>query len=338
MANVTREEYLEDISNDICPICKTDKYLNSNMKFLINPECYHKMCDACVDRIFLLGPTKCPYKDCDKILRKSKFKTQIFEDINVEKEIDVRKRILKIFNKVEDDFPTLDEYNQYLEKVEEIIFNLLNNIDVKETSDYVEQYKRDNQKLIYQNNINLQKQHDFFLRAENQKKLLNEQKAQLSKQLIKQLRNDEKLAKQQITNSLLNSALSSDAIVANARRNLLKQTSARQKRFNEEARQLQEQFLAQGIDELELLSANGRGWKQKRKPALSPFTPFNGDREPAPKFDMEQDYYDPYIANIASDKQYMASGVRAEQIYKKCLFEAFFGLDCIIKDEKAELS
>lgn len=66
---------------------------------------------------------------------------QTFEDVYVEKEVVVRKRISKVyvicsrspvstftrlilslssFNKRENDFATLDEYNDYLERVEEL--------------------------------------------------------------------------------------------------------------------------------------------------------------------------------------------------------------------------
>lgn len=68
--NETLTLSLDDQLKDMCPICKTDKYLSPNMKFLINPECYHKICESCVDRIFSLGPAPCPYPKCGKILRK----------------------------------------------------------------------------------------------------------------------------------------------------------------------------------------------------------------------------------------------------------------------------
>lgn len=45
-------------------------------------------------------------------------------------------------NAREEDFPTLNEYNDYLEMVEEIIFKLTNNIDVEATKKQVEQYKK----------------------------------------------------------------------------------------------------------------------------------------------------------------------------------------------------
>lgn len=66
----------------------------------------------------------------------------------VEKEVNIRKRILRDFNKKEEDFATLREYNDYLEEVETIIYNLANNIDVIETNKKIEQYKKDNKDQI----------------------------------------------------------------------------------------------------------------------------------------------------------------------------------------------
>lgn len=66
----------------------------------------------------------------------------------VEKEVNIRKRILRDFNKKEEDFSTLREYNDYLEDIESIIYNLANNIDVVETNKKIEQYKKDNKEQI----------------------------------------------------------------------------------------------------------------------------------------------------------------------------------------------
>jgi CDK-activating kinase assembly factor MAT1 len=67
------------------------------MKFLINPECYHKMCDSCVDRIFATGGVaRCPTKGCNKMLRRGRFRAPTFEDLAMEKEVDIRKRIAQV--------------------------------------------------------------------------------------------------------------------------------------------------------------------------------------------------------------------------------------------------
>lgn len=73
---------------------------------------------------------------------------QMFEDSMVEKEVDIRKRILREYNKKEEDFASLADYNDYLEEIETLVYNLSNNIDVIETNKRIELYKRDNKEQI----------------------------------------------------------------------------------------------------------------------------------------------------------------------------------------------
>ena len=77
----------------VCPVCKSSRYLNRDLQFRINPECYHKMCESCVDRIFSQGPAMCPIAGCRKTLRKVHFRRQTFDDIRVEREVDIRRRV-----------------------------------------------------------------------------------------------------------------------------------------------------------------------------------------------------------------------------------------------------
>ena len=53
-------------------------------------------------------------------LRKLAFIPQTFEDLTVEKEVVVRRRMAKEFNKRREDFVDLRSYNDYLEEVEDI--------------------------------------------------------------------------------------------------------------------------------------------------------------------------------------------------------------------------
>ncbi|XP_011303096.1 CDK-activating kinase assembly factor MAT1 [Fopius arisanus] len=131
-----------------CPRCKTTKYRNPSLKLMVN-VCGHTLCESCVDLLFLKGSGSCP--ECLIPLRRGNFRVQMFEDAMVEKEVDIRKRILRDFNKKEDDFTTLRDYNDYLEEIETIIYNLSNNIEVIETNKRIEQYKRENREQILRN-------------------------------------------------------------------------------------------------------------------------------------------------------------------------------------------
>ena len=84
-------------------------------------------------------------------MRRSNFKLQLFEDAAIDKEVEIRRRIIRIFCKSQEDFSSLREYNDYLELVEDIIFNLANNIDVDNTNRKIQDYKSANTDFIRKN-------------------------------------------------------------------------------------------------------------------------------------------------------------------------------------------
>ncbi|KAK9692602.1 CDK-activating kinase assembly factor MAT1 [Popillia japonica] len=139
--------------------------------------CGHGLCESCVDLLFLKGSGACP--ECRIPLRRNNFRVQLFEDSTVEKEVDIRKRVLRDYNKREEDFNSLREYNDYLEEIETIIFNLTNDIDIVNTNKKIEQHKRDNKEQILKNKnklgrdeyeleelLEMEKQHDEARRNE----------------------------------------------------------------------------------------------------------------------------------------------------------------------------
>ncbi|KAL3638699.1 hypothetical protein CASFOL_016606 [Castilleja foliolosa] len=60
------------------------------------------------------------------------------------KEMAIRKRIAGIYNKREEDFESLKEYNDYLEEVEDMIVNLVDGIDAPAVVARIVHYQREN--------------------------------------------------------------------------------------------------------------------------------------------------------------------------------------------------
>ncbi len=118
------------------------------MELLVN-VCGHGLCRSCVETLFPRGSGSCP--ECEVPLRRGDFKLQLFEDATIDKEVDIRRRILRDFCKTQDDFGTLREYNDYLEMVEDFIFNLANDIDVEDTRRRIQEYKEANREFISKN-------------------------------------------------------------------------------------------------------------------------------------------------------------------------------------------
>lgn len=99
----------------------------------------------------IIGSGPCP--KCLIPLRRNGFKLQQFQDASVDVEVEIRKRVLLDFNKTEDDFENLNDYNDYLEEIEDIIYNLVKNINILETNERIQKYKRDNKDIIMKNRM-----------------------------------------------------------------------------------------------------------------------------------------------------------------------------------------
>lgn len=312
----------DDEKKDMCPICKTDRYLSPDMKFLVNPECYHKICESCVDRIFSLGPAQCPYEGCDKILRKNKFKTQIFDDVGVEKEVDIRKRVFNVFNKTLHDFDNkLEAYNNYLEEVEDIIYKLDNGIDVIQTEEKLRQYEELNKQLIMANMERNKQDLENFEQRQKFAKEMQLKKRILERHIEEEERTNREWAKKEIINQLSSSVDAVDVIERIKKTVKLKKSSARRKLedLNKVLRNNPYMTVANGVI------------KKKEK---VPFTPFNGDRDLHKRYQFEETHYnDPFIKQLQNRKEYTASGFKPEYIYIRALTEAFMGFGCIIADE-----
>lgn len=80
-----------------------------------------------------------------------------FEDDRVELDRDsnIRRRYLRWFNKRREDFPNALAYDDYLEMVEDMVYNLVHNIDTEKTKANIDKYRRDNQDLIAHNEVKI---------------------------------------------------------------------------------------------------------------------------------------------------------------------------------------
>jgi len=64
--------------------------------------------------------------------------------MDLTKALRARQRVTSVYNKRQGDFATLREWNDYLESVEEMIFNLTEGIDVAATEQKLNDYRREN--------------------------------------------------------------------------------------------------------------------------------------------------------------------------------------------------
>ncbi|KAJ7445761.1 CDK-activating kinase assembly factor [Mycena galericulata] len=298
--------------DDQCPVCKSDKYLEKKLRLLVS-SCYHKMCESCIDRLFTLGPAPCPI--CNKVLRKLAFTPQTFEDLGVEKEIAIRRRIAKEFNKRLEDFQSLREYNDYLEDVEDITFNLINDVDPVGTEARIAAYREANAALTL---LNTQREEAYILslrQAEELERKEREMRAEDLRREEEEEREEKELGKREIIEQL-ERAEGADAVGV-----------VRRTKRERAEREATRKGVAPGKGPQALLRARLAATTAIKD---TPHIPFQDDYYAYDDmFVLQRVYVDPTSEAVRKDREGImrAGGYRVEEAWERAVRSAVAGLD-----------
>ncbi|KAJ1507479.1 CDK-activating kinase assembly factor MAT1, partial [Coelomomyces lativittatus] len=209
------------------------------------------------------------------------------------------------YNKRQDDFSTVRLYNDFLEQVEEIIFNLVNEIDVKATEERVERYKKENQENIVKNlhKATLEQQAvQSYLELEHQRRIKSREEYESQLEAEIQAKETEKEA---ILNELQTSNRSASEIL----RHHSKHPPVPPPLFTTNA-------ITTSFHALDPLSMH----------VIDPFDTLYHDDTIESCFDMRDDYYDPYMSSFKDNKVCIAGGFDVSVTYLKSIQAAFRGL------------
>ncbi|KAL8905944.1 MAG: hypothetical protein Q9207_002325 [Kuettlingeria erythrocarpa] len=318
--------------DDICPVCKSSRYLNPNMRFLVNPECYHKMCESCVDRIFSTGPAPCPIAGCARTLRKQRFRKQTFEDLKIEREVDIRRRVAQVFNKQEDDFETLRAFNNYLEEMEVTTFNLLEGVDVAATERKLAAYAAQSGVAIAQRDAKSNRDRsarNANTAAQKEHALLNH--SAVDGAFISSLAEPEESHKE--TLDALAKAQISGPYDDASQKVVLKKSTAR-RAAAERAREKQLQSSGHSVDAEEFRI---EGLKPiVEAPAEIPYDPFGGVSLTPSYYTLKSHYDHPWLDKARTEPSIVAGGYDLREYYQRTMLEAFAGLGCFVQEEMVQ--
>ncbi|GAB7362596.1 hypothetical protein MBLNU230_g2910t1 [Neophaeotheca triangularis] len=322
---------LGDTQDEICPVCKSSRYLNASLRFLVNPECYHKMCESCVDRIFSHGPAQCPISGCPRTLRKHRFREQTFEDIKVEREVDIRRRIAAVFNRREDDFEDLRAYNDYLNEVEDITFNLVNGIDVEETEKRFEAYKKANADDIAENTELAKKENLSYSSLQKQER----EQARLRREAARREEEEDRREAEENRRDVLArlaSGQDADAIAKHGQQVQLKRRMDRQEQAERQQRLKNASAASNGAAPLI------KGLKRRKDAGPeAPIDPFGGlSFEGRKHFNLLDDYVWQGIRETKGAVKSTAGGYDVRDFTNRALTEAFGGLGIFLADDVHE--
>lgn len=211
------------------------------------------------------------------------------------------------------------DYNNYLNDVEDITYNLINKIDVEETERKLQAYAAQNSDVISQNaTLASREAQDFsaLQAAEREQARLRRQAARLEEV---EERKEKREGRQNVLNRLASGA---DA-----------------KALEEE----QKALLKKNAQAERLATTNGktnimiRGLKVKKEAEPEkPFDPFGGFRVKPLHYKVQERYEWPWLNNLRDDVIISAGGYDIQEFHARALCDAFSGLAVFIGKEKRE--
>uniref|UniRef100_A0A1I8EC52 CDK-activating kinase assembly factor MAT1 n=2 Tax=Wuchereria bancrofti TaxID=6293 RepID=A0A1I8EC52_WUCBA len=267
----------------------------------------------CVENLFARNSGPCP--QCGKILWKKGFWEQIFDDPVVEKENHIRKKLGKIYNLKQVDFPTLRDFNNYLERIETIVMNLTYNIDVEETEAEINRFKLENSELIERNKRKLDEDQIWVLQMleEEQKRKKYAVEGAGKKELSEKVTSSDKA--KAIIDELRESDLPAEVILDRQRKRQIeaelaeKEEAAKRKKSKMEAQQKRLDTAS-----FALIRISGAPFVYRR-----PELPINGPSLPKPE-DLSRMGYLQHVLQISGSRY--AGGFTPETCCMRALFDS----------------
>ena len=323
---LVKTELLTHLPSDICPVCKSSRYMNPNMRFLVNPDCYHRMCSSCVDRIFAAGRAKCPIAKCPKMLRKAGFRKQVFDDVKMEREKDIRGEIAQVFNRREDEFETLRDYNDYLEMVEDISFGLINGVDVEENQKKLDRYKESNTADIRANQNLARNEETRFSAIRAQEKEQARLRRENARRAESEERREAEEGRRAIVDAIASGQGDANAIARTGEERLKKSKLRREASDRQPIK-------------LDTTTNDGtfaiRGLKKQVQPeAEKPYDPFGGITFQMARITVSAAYDLHWLNDARKDPLVAAGGYDIEGYCERLLAASVCGLGVFIEDDK----
>ncbi|KAK2958644.1 putative RNA polymerase II transcription factor B subunit 3 [Blattamonas nauphoetae] len=131
------------VQSTSCDNCRSLSYLGPNTRQYTAP-CSHRFCHNCVNLFFKHGVTRAKCPVCKVEFGRGQLTTSVYAlgDPRLHREARKRKELSAFFALKPEDFESIYDYNEHLERMEDYIMNFVYEYQVKETQDALDQYEQ----------------------------------------------------------------------------------------------------------------------------------------------------------------------------------------------------
>lgn len=244
----------------------------------------------------------------------------------------MRKRVGGVFNRRQEEFETLLDWNNYLEEVESLVFDIVEGSDVvrkkaeESLKAYAEEYKAEIQESA---------------RAEREEKEVTRRMQALAadgafreRMAAVKAEEEEKADVARMKRQTLDALAKGDGDARQITRRVQKtilETSER--RRGDLAKSVAVESATRAREE----GLTIRGLKKKTGPIeKKPYDPFDGLDLTASRYVLQDSYENEWLGGAVNDTRHMVGGYSLQEYYARTMFEAFSGLGVFIDSEVGE--
>ena len=231
------------------------------------------------------------------------------------------------FNRRESEFQTLLDYNNYLEEVETLTFNLLNNIDLTRTEATLDSYAKQNAQDIASNSA-LSAQENASTEANF---AAQKEQAKLRREAARKEDVDERMEREEGRREVLEKIRRGDADADKTTKVGLKKPSGRRPAI---AKERQQAAKADNGAATPLFQIQGLKPVEKPKPE-EVYDPFDGYVLKQEYYLLQPQYDHSWLDKARTDTQIRAGGYDVTEYCTRAMLEAFAGLGIFVEEEVA---
>lgn len=236
----------------------------------------------------------------------------------------------EVFNRSEDDFETLLDYNNYLQETEDLIFDLVNGKGKtrQDAEEKLRRFREANRGAIEENKIARLREVEMGKRREMEEREMARQRRLAAMREEAEEKADVEKSRKQVLDQLASGEGDAVAITQQAHKIILKKSSARRNLGERDA------TIGAGTGSADGEGLTIRGLKKKMAPVVEkPYDPFGGIDLTPTKYVLQDDYDNQWVESVKRDPRHMAGGYSLHDYYGRAMLDAFSGLEIFIEDE-----
>lgn len=245
------------------------------------------------------------------------------------------------FNRREDEFDTLLDWNNYLEEVEGITFALVNNIDVAENERKLAAYRDHNAQSIRQNATRANDETANLVARQAAEKEQAKLRREAARREEEEERRERAEGRLQIINDLVSSEGNATKIAREGERVMLKRSSARRADAERVVQSNADVIGSNGSVSGAVVATDSsgfvfRGLKRRIEPTPdNPYDAFGGLQYDRRYYVLQDRYEWDWLDEARTNPQFTAGGYDVQEYCHRALSDAFSGLGVCIGDELA---